>query len=522
MPRLKLEAIGTGGLLTDLPPTQLPPSAINLLTNGLCQDGSVRFVGGEIKLVDISIKPLYHYLYVSPGTDNNLFIVSDGVKVHAYNSDGLVKQLKSGLNGGAVTFTTLNGILVFNSETNGPFFVNIQSDGSLGDTDQLPDWKTNWRCKQIIAYKYYLIALGFKEGIQELPYLIRWSNSADPGAIPSSWTPLASNDAGDVIIADTQGIIITSVLIRDALWIIKEDSIYSLQWVGGQFIFQTTKLTDMIGSRISSSVCEFQSGLALLTSDDVFYFNGQTLTSLVRGLVRDKIFSGIGDNWRNTQLMASSRRGMLLLGAPSRNSEKLLNNIYIFNINDGGWSHKDFYYGYGFNEGFVKKELIVPPAWDDITETWNQIVGELGIWDPGVYDPAEKQIILYKTNANDTEWWIEVWSRAFDTNQADQAIKAVVGRSGLSLIQHDQIVMVKDIWVEVAGNVEEVEFTVGIQKAQRSQIIKQGPWKVIPNETNKFSPRITGRFFHWQMNVNSIGNWRLISLIIDFEPAGER
>lgn len=515
MPNLKLDVLGVGGLLTDQPPTQLPPNAINSLTNGLCKDGSIQFIGGNIALFSISIRPLFYTIYIPPGTTNNQFIVSDGFTVMSYDTEGHEKILKENLNGGNITFTVLNAILVFNSETDGPFFLNLTTDA----VESLPGWDPDWRCKQIIAFKYYLVALNFKENTQEIPYLIRWSVSADPGAIPNSWTPEASNDAGDVIIADTPGTIVTSLQITNALWIIKEDSIYILQWVGGQYIFQTQKLTDMIGSRIPLGVCEFQSGLAILTNDDLFYFNGQSLQSLTKGIISNKIFKGIGDKWRYAQLFSSSRKGMLFLGAPSSSSGFLLNDIYILNTIDNGWSHKDFYCGYGFEEGFVKKTLVPTPAWDDAVTTWNT---QLGIWDEGEFDPADKQMILYRANPDDTAWWIEVWNSSFKTNKDSQPIIATAGRSGIPLVLSNQIVMIKDIWVEVTGDVESVDFYVGIQKAQESPIIKQGPWKITPNVTNKFSPRLTGRFFYWEIDVKLAGTWRVHSLIVDFMPAGER
>lgn len=512
---VKLDTLGSSGILSDPHPTHLPPNAINSLVNGWCETGSVHFVGGEIKLFNLGCKPLYHTLYTPPGSTEQQFIVSDGVRVLAYNPSGVEQTLKADLDGGAVTFTTLNGILVFNSETDGPFFVNITG----ASIDPLPGWNATWRCRQIIAFKYYLVALGFKEGVQELPYLIRWSTSADPGAIPTSWTPAADNDAGDLLLADTPGPIVTSIGVANALWVVKTDSIYALQWVGGTFIFQSSKLTEMIGSRIPLGVCEFQSGLALLTSNDVFYFDGQNLKSLARSQIRDRLFEAIAPQWRYAQLFASSRRGMLMVGAPSSSSGTLLNELYLFNLQEGIWSHKDFYYGYGMDEGFVQAHVGAVKTWDASAGSWEE---QPGIWNQNAYDPEEKQIILYRTNAQDTAWWVEVWSRSFPANQAGLAIHAQIARHGIPLVESNQVVMIRKIWVEVTGDVSEVEFYVGIQKAEESPLIKQGPWKVIPNQTNQFAPRLTGRFFYWEMKVRQPGSWRLASLMVDFMPAGER
>ena len=55
----------------------------------------------------------------------------------------------------------------------------------------------NWRrcptgqrttpCRQIRAYKSFLVAIGIQKGSVDHPYLVKWSDAANPDALSPSW-----------------------------------------------------------------------------------------------------------------------------------------------------------------------------------------------------------------------------------------------------------------------------------------------------------------------------------------------
>lgn len=529
MPRVRLDNLGEHGLITDIHPTQLPPNVVNILNNAICEEGSIEHCGGERKLININVKPKYHYVYTPPTGSETYFVVSDGYKLHGYGLDGSFVDLLTGQGGdalgGAVTFTTLNGILVCNSTTNGAWFVDLDIGQNELILQPLPGWGIDWRCEHIVAYKYYLVALGASISTGEkFPFYVRWSNSADPGSIPSTWEILASNDAGDNQLADTDGKIITGVKVGNSLWIVKEDAIYAMNWVGGQYIFQFTKLTGNIGSRLIQGATEFGNGIALLGMDDIYFFDGANIRSLVSNKIKKRLFSLLGpDKWKNAQISSCYNRSRLLVAAPRAAADDTLYDMLIFNSYDQAWSHKLLYTGYGFDESFIKPLANAqdPTRWDDKVGTWDDDLE--GSWNKGDFDAYEKQLILYKADPlNSTQYWIETWHNTFFTDTNFQPIESLVGRQGLTFVTGDNIFMLKDAWLELTGSIEKAELYFGMQNVLDGNIHYTERFTVKPNETIKVSPRITGRFMGWFFEVKVIGTWRLSALTLDYELAGER
>lgn len=536
MPRVRIDNLGQSGLITDIHPTQLPPNILSTLENAICEEGSVEHCGGERKLIDIAIKPKYHYVYTPPQGDETFFIVSDGYELYAYALNGLYVDLLEGqpnpsASGGAITFTTLNGILVINSTTDGAWYVDVDRTISPGIwINPLPDWGTDWRCTRLVAYKYYLVALGAFIGTgatvkQRFPFYVRWSASADPGSIPTKWEILAANDAGDNQLSDTDGKIITAIHVGNSLWIVKEDAIYAMNWVGGQYIFQFTKLTGNIGSRLIHGAVEFGNGIALLGMDDIYFFDGSSIKSLVTNKIKKRLFNLVGpDKWRNAQITSCYNRSRLLVAAPRAAGDDTLYDMLILNSYDQAWSHKLLYTCYGFDESFIKPLPGEPESnvqWDAKVGTWDSTLE--GSWNKGSYDPYEKQLVLYKVNPlNTSQYWIEVWHNTLYTDSNGEPIESTVGRKGITFTTGDHVFMVKDVWIELTGSIDQAEIYFGMQSAMDGVTQFTGKFTIKPNETIKVSPRITGRFLSWFLEVKVVGTWQLSALTFDYELAGER
>ena len=141
MPRERIANLGEVGLNTDVAPTLLPANVVTGLNNVVPVNGSLETARGELRLFDLDIEPRYHTAYRSFKFDGlaarQWFIVSDGVDVYAYHlqADGtlITEQITPTDDdtatgtpepwlGGLVSFADLNGVLVINSETNGPFY----------------------------------------------------------------------------------------------------------------------------------------------------------------------------------------------------------------------------------------------------------------------------------------------------------------------------------------------------------------------------------------------------------------
>jgi hypothetical protein len=527
MPRQRIPGLGTVGLNTDIHPSLLPPETWTRFYNVQTQDGSVRSAIGERKLFDLDIKPLYHTAFVDNGVPR--IIVSDGARVYAYEvADGTSEDITPGVldwTAGRVTFTDLNGVLVVNSVSDGPFYWAGTGTALVA----LPGWDANWRCKEMVAYRYHLVALNMYETVglvtSHYPHKLKWSNSAEEGAIPTLWVAALSNDAGDDLLGETPGEIVTAVLLRDFLAVVKEDAIYSMTWIGGVYVMQTQRLKGGVGTRNAEGVAEVRNQVVTFTTSDLLAFDGQNAISLVDKKVRRGLANAISpDYWAKSVVFAHPQSSTLYVAGVAPGSDRLTNAL-AFNWEEGTWSERQLTYGYGFDSTLVNIAVAIP-VWDDLDTTpywlpgptWDELLD--GPWNKGVYNPSVPDVVVYESNLADDAWWVSILALT-NTNSDGTPKTCTAERTGIPLEGADGMAMITEVWPEIAGTIP-VRFWVGGQLVDESSPSWDGPYTVTPGQTTSFCPRVTGRFIAIRVESYADGWWSLASLTIHHERAGER
>ena len=137
------------------------------------------------------------------------------------------------------------------------------------------------------AYRYYLVAIGIHEGASNFEQLIRWSESAEPGALPASWTPTPENDAGDMVIAELPGELVAGRVLGDALVIYKHSGAWAINWVGGQGIMARRLLFPLLGVLNQQAVVAIERGHVCAVPGDLVLHDGATNKSLLEGRFRN-------------------------------------------------------------------------------------------------------------------------------------------------------------------------------------------------------------------------------------------
>lgn len=526
MPRQRIDNLGAVGLNTDVHPTQLPAQAWTALSDVTTQDGSLRSAPGETKLFDLDIRPLYHAAFVDNGTPR--VIVSDGARVYAYAMDGTGEDITPGVpdwDDGRVTFANLNGVLVVNSVTDGPFYWA----GTGTDLVALPGWDTDWRCKEIHAFRYHLVALGMIEtvGLVDNAYLykLRWSNSAEEGAIPTEWVAAQSNDAGDDLLGETPGEIVTAVLLRDFLAVVKEDAIYSMTWIGGTYIMQLQRLAGGVGTRNPKGVAEMRGALVTFSTSDLLAFDGQSNTSLADKRVRNALAEMISPGaWDLSVVFSHPSSSTLYVAGPSSGEDRATEAL-VFNWEENTWGHRTLSYSYGFDQSLVTVSLDIP-TWDELDTdpywlpgtSWDTLLS--GSWNQGTYNPSTPEILVYESNLADDAWWVSVL--AVSNTYSDGTPKPCKAeRTGIPLEGVHGLSMATEIWPEFDGTIP-MTVWVGGQMTDASTPVWDGPFTLTPRVTTSICPRITGRFMALRVESEAAGWWRLAGLTLNHERAGER
>jgi len=542
MPRERIANLGEVGLNTDVAPTLLPANVVNGLYNVLPINGSLETARGELKLFDLDIEPRYHTAYRSFKFDGpaarQWFIVSDGVDVYAYHlqADGtlITEQItptdddtatgtKEPWLGGLVSFADLNGVLVVNSETDGPFYWPGPGAPTTNPLVGLPGWDAGWTCTYMVAHRYGLFALGMTESGNYYPYKLRWSNSAAEGQLPTEWVATASNDAGDDLLGETPGVIKGGASVRGQLFIVKEDAVYRARWVGGQFIYAVERLQGTIGTTAPQGWSEVQGTLAILTGADVLLYDGQRQVSITDKAVRTAIFEGLSpEYWERCQLYYHAPTERLYVATVAEGSR--LSEAHVYDSINRTWGHRTLNQTLGFDTAYITLTLDGRP-WDDMDDfTWNEWVD--ATWNKGIYQSSTPDIVLYESNGRapsdpEVKYWVSMVSDVRNKDSLDRVKNCTVRKIGLPINGASGLAMITDVWFELFG-INAIKFRVGAQEVEGGAIT-WGPWYEGNAQTElHLDTRLTGRFLAWEIQSQNDNRWALSAITYNWESAGER
>lgn len=166
----------------------------------------------------------------------------------------------------------VDGILKWNGST--------QYFSTLGGT-------TGISCRAMASFASRLVIGGTKESGVFTPWRVRWSVAGNP----EDWTGTGS---GFIDLAETGDWITSMFLMKDRLFVIKESSIWELEYVGSESVFLPRLIVDGIGTRAPNATAPLGIQAVLLGNDQIYMFDGYSL---------DPIGVQIGDDFFNTEEM---------------------------------------------------------------------------------------------------------------------------------------------------------------------------------------------------------------------------
>lgn len=201
------------------------------------------------------------------------------VGLYAYN--GAVQQFN---NTGNVSEGVLNGVFVVNHSEHGAYYWNGSSSLHVRKIPNAPV------ARVVRPFKNYLIFLQPTVSGTRAPYRVLWSSAAEPGSIPTAFTATATNDSGSVDLAQTGGELLECLPLGDVNIIYKQDSRYSMQYVGGNDVFRFQRLDGTDGILKKDCVVNTPKGHVFLSQNyRVLIHNGGPCEHLSRGRVQQYI-----------------------------------------------------------------------------------------------------------------------------------------------------------------------------------------------------------------------------------------
>jgi len=306
MPVLSIEDLGNVGIIYDQQPFNLPPNAFTGGQNIRFRDGSVAKFKGHSKFLDtgadwdgggarnaywllpIAKGSVYYWIYCGL----NDVKVYDGSTATEITNTGADYNATADLNW---TGGIIGGIPFLNNGVDDPQEWATVDPGTL--LTDLSNWPASTTCRAMRVYKNYLIAMDVTKSGTRYQAMVKWSDGAQIGSVPGSWDETdVTVDANEVILTEArtdtnQGVILDCLPLRDSNIVYKDDSTYSMDFVGGSFVFQFRKILRSQGALSRRCMAEFEGKHFVVGQNDVYVHNGVTSESVIDSKMKRFLYS---------------------------------------------------------------------------------------------------------------------------------------------------------------------------------------------------------------------------------------
>ncbi len=516
--RRNIYPIRPRGIIRDVEPLDVPPEHYTSGSNVIFRNNMAERISGYGQIFGTPLgNPIHIRANLRDQVAYWLYATTDKIAVTSGTTHSDITPTPAPANTKAADWTScsLNGVPVLNYRTGDP----VSWDGSPASAcTSLPGWGNGHKCEAMRSFKNYLIALAYDNGVTADPNLVVWSDAAAPGNLPSSWTPAADNDAGSVSLAETDGIIIDGAPLKDQFICFKRGSTYTLDFIGGNFIFAVRKLFDTTGILARNCVVELRGRQYVMTDGDIIVHDGYQAQSLVDRRWRRFIFDNIdSENFINSFVTLYEAKSEIWFCFPTAGNEAP-NVAVVYNYDEGEFGVRNLEApATHADAGIVPAEAAPATDWDSQTASWDTYPGN---WNQTNFNPAQDELV---TANNDSTFY------SIDTG-ADAAgadIVSTLSRESLDFGEPDRVKFVKAIWPRVAGiaantfeNGSSFKIRVGTQMEPHESIT----WEPFQNFTAGNAAKVDvlarGRLISVEIQSTGGGRWRCSGFDFEYELRG--
>lgn len=531
---LRIETLGEHGIVTDLQPWQLPPNALNDGSNVRFNDGkAIRFLGHKEAFDpedDLGAdwdgglgSQIYHLLPVAEGAD--YYWIFGGRKVVGVysNSSGVSKDISNAGFSFTATDNTVDwtsciigGIPVLNNGVDVPQMWDLDFS-TPGRLTNLTDFENHAdKCGALRAYKNYLVALDITKSGTRYPSLVKWSDSSALGSVPASWDETdATTDAGENELAGTRtdvnvGVALDCMTLRDSNIIYRDDSIWSMNFVGGTFVFEFRKIYSAQGMLARRCMAEFEGKHFVVGQSDVFVHDGANFNSVIDTRRKDALYADIDpDYFDKTYVFANYPISEMWICYVSRSSGNTRpNKAYVWNWRHKTWGIRDLPSNTAHIEGGIVDT-------QDTTDLWSQSDGTWADWD------VEWGNLGFSPQRAFPAIATTIMSKGDVTNQfGGSNFTSSMCRQDLQIGEQDEFVRIKAVYPRITGAT--VSIDIGSQMAPGGEIRWQGFRNFTPGVDQKINVRTTGTHLAYKIQSSSDDYWEMSGMDIEYEPVSRR
>ena len=387
MPILNVREMGSMGVVTDIAPWDLPPSALSYGINFRLSNGKVQMAGGITPASPPSGDELGHITQMKDYSQASTWVVCgansiktfDGVEFFDVSQVFRTANPKfSGLDPALWSSCKIGQVLFLNHPDLYPIYWADDPSDAV-NMQRLPwhygaeDWEDVQKsCKVLCSHKNFLFALGMKEESDLYADKVWWSHPAEPDGIPFSWRPpyeQRDSIAGWVNLG-RGGAIVGGESLRDSFVVYSEEALNAFDFTGDAIGWRRRTISTTAGLVNKEAVTSVDGQHFFISSDDIMAFDGNSISSLMHNRIRKSFAAQVDpQNIRNAWSAHYATFNEIWFAVPEKGSEHP-NMAYVFNYRDGTWGIRDlerqFKHGH-----FGDDPVVAVSSWDSVTTTWD-------------------------------------------------------------------------------------------------------------------------------------------------------
>jgi hypothetical protein len=295
MPNVPIRDLGAVGVITDKDPFTLPINAFTRAKNVRFDQGAIRRAPGFRDVTDFSYTPRHIYSTFNAGGFDQIYLITDDFDIYEYANGTTTQKLNSALSASdtPVTGSQLANVTYVNRADSVPYHMKPTDSAFTA----LPNWDSGWRAASLRSFGDFLIAMNVTESSTSYPTRVRFSDIALANNPPSSWDATdTTKSAGFNDLVQMTTPIIDGATLGNNFLIYSSDQVWSMDFVGGTFIFNFRKRFDDAGVISQNCISEVNGKHYVFDNDDIYVTDGLSKQSIADGRVRDYIFTGIDNS----------------------------------------------------------------------------------------------------------------------------------------------------------------------------------------------------------------------------------
>jgi hypothetical protein len=500
----------SGGHILDIDSSEIADQFLSIARNVNTRKGFPSRAGGRRIAYPVSAghapNDPYHLLNLQLNTFNwwMLFGTNNIFAVEGTNSyDITFAGLQTITDPSEWSATLLNGIPVF---SNGKDVLLYWNGNGASLALAIPGFPVATSVKFVVAFRFHLFGLNVDGPSGTFDNQIIWSDATQPGALPASWTPGPSNEAGSAILADTKGRCICGVPLNSQLMIYKNEAVYPVEYAGQQpdNIFAVRPANRTLGTLGPHTVVDLGDKHLVVGNDDVCLFDGVNVKSIAENRVKIAIANSIDETYaENAFVVRDLNKHECWVCIPESGS-RFATVAHIWDERRDTWTVRDLTAVRHGTTGFVT-DTVLSAVWDSDSAVWDS---DLSAWNEGSTGSITRVTV---SQAN--TMYVE------DTEDAI-SVTTLIGKYDIAFDDDSQGKIINGVWIRGTGlGFVNLEFRLGARAKTDDSIVWQS-WQPALVDGSLTVPEIDGRYISIEIRATSTTEWTINRIIFDWKYNG--